>query len=118
VVIETGNADSWAAKSLKEDWGYPAVCGHLQVLSPETLLNLDREAEIEPISLIKGRHASENFNHILYCGMLAYGFHFLKLAYSALKHFTGELYSLSKLLDRGPPAANLGDHMILIGRKV
>lgn len=117
-VIETGNADSWTAKTLGEDWCYTAVFGHLQVLSPEALLGLAKSAQIKPISLIKGNHSSKMFNYILYRGMLAYGFHLMKLILSHLKPSVGDIHAIRKLFNRAPPGAILPDHMIWIGRKM
>jgi 2-polyprenyl-3-methyl-5-hydroxy-6-metoxy-1,4-benzoquinol methylase len=117
VVIETGNAASWAAKTLGEDWCYPAVFGHLQVLSPDALAKLAQNAQIEITSLIKGHHSAATLPYVLYRGMLAYGFRLLKLAFSPLKPMALDSYLLRKLFNRAPPGAILPDHMILIGRK-
>jgi 2-polyprenyl-3-methyl-5-hydroxy-6-metoxy-1,4-benzoquinol methylase len=117
VVIETGNADSWAAKTLGEDWCYPAVFGHLQVLSPCALVDLATNAQIYPISIIKENHSSKPFDYILYRGILAYGFHLMKLASSLLQPAIGDFRLIQKLFQRNPPGAILWDHMIMIGRK-
>ena len=117
VVLETGNADSWAAKILGEDWSYPAIYGHLQVLSPYALMELAKSAQIETISLIKGRHSPVSLNQALHRGILAYGFHFLKLASLILKPVTGSFYPLHNLINRTPPASNFKDHMVLVGQR-
>jgi 2-polyprenyl-3-methyl-5-hydroxy-6-metoxy-1,4-benzoquinol methylase len=118
VVIETGNAASWSEKSLGEDWYYPSVYGHLQVLSLDALVNIAKNAQIETISLIKGRQYLVPVGRILYRIMVSYGFHFLKLTSLALRPVTDDLYFMRQLLYRDPPVAFLKDHVILVGRKI
>jgi hypothetical protein len=117
VVIETGNADSLAAKILGEDWCYPAVFGHLQILSPYALLDLAENVQICPTSIIKENHSAKPFHYIIYRGILAYGFHLVKMASSLLQPAMRNFHLMQKLLQKSPPGAVLWDHMIMIGRK-
>jgi SAM-dependent methyltransferase len=118
LVIETGNADSLAAKILREDWGYLTVFGHLCALTPKALGSLARNVHIKVLSLIRGNHESASMQYILYRAFLACSFRILKLASSPLKPILGNIESFAQIFKLTPPGALLFDNMILIGRKL
>ena len=117
VIIETGNADSFFAKYLKEDWSYTAVYGHLCVLTPPTLSQLAAEADITEVSMKTGWHAMPTLGMTSYRNILSFGFHTFKVLYRFVAPLAERVEYLSKLYQHAPPGAPHADHMIFVGRK-
>ena len=119
LVIETGNADSFIARSLKEDWGYVALFGHLCALSTKALIFYSENANVRVLKIAKGNHYRINPRIILYRGMLAYGFRVIKKCYSLLKNKQLAKNTIFyNILNRSPIQAPLPDHMIFVGQKL
>jgi SAM-dependent methyltransferase len=117
LIIETGNADSWAAKILGEDWGYTSVFGHLTVLTPQALVLLAHEMRINIVSLTKGRHIFHPVSKAFYRAFQAYGFRIFRLAFPFFESTLGNLGMLRDLYEHPLIGAALFDHMIFIGKK-
>ena len=118
LVIETGNADSLIARSLKDDWGYIAVFGHLCALSSKALIIYSEKANVRVLKIVKGNHSRIHPGIILYRGLLAYGFRLLKIYYSLLRITQPGKSGFCNIFNRSPIPAPLPDHMIFIGQKV
>ncbi len=117
VIIETGNARSFTARTLKEDWFYTAVYGHLCVLSPEALVSLAGKHGIRQVMVEYGRHETPAVLPFVLRNVLAYGFHLFRLMYPAVNISGGEGL-LKKLYLHSPPWTLNSDHMIFLGRKL
>ena len=118
LVIETGNADSLIARSLKNDWAYIAAFGHLCALSAKALIFYSEKANVKVLKIAKGYHSRIHPGIILYRGLLAYGFRVIKIYYSLLgiKQFKKRFFY--NILNRPPIAGALPDHMIFVGQKI
>jgi 2-polyprenyl-3-methyl-5-hydroxy-6-metoxy-1,4-benzoquinol methylase len=117
IVIETGNADSFIARSLQNNWSYTAVFGHLCTLSHKALISYAEKANIKVLKIIKINHFSINIMDGFYRGLLAYGFHILKIIHSRLAFYQIENKYFRNLDNYSPIQAPLRDHMILVGQK-
>jgi 2-polyprenyl-3-methyl-5-hydroxy-6-metoxy-1,4-benzoquinol methylase len=117
VVFETGNADSFAAKFLKEDWSYTAVYGHLCVLTTKILPELAFEAKIRQVLLSKGWHATPSTITAIHRNVLSIGFHVFRVIYRMVEPLVERVEYLRKLYQHAPPAAPHPDHMIFVGKK-
>ena len=117
LVIETGNADSFIARSLKDDWSYIAAFGHLCVISDKALISYSDKANIKILNIIKGNHSKVSIGTCLYRGLLAYGLRGIKLSLSFLRNDRLKLNLLHNIFNRVPIPAALPDHMILVGQK-
>lgn len=117
MVIETGNADSYAARLLGEDWSYTSVYGHLCVISPEALSKLASEEGIHEVCLKEGWHILPKLNMYFYRNFLAYGFRFFRFLYRLAEPISSRNSYLSKLYRHAPPGAPNKDHVIFVGEK-
>jgi 2-polyprenyl-3-methyl-5-hydroxy-6-metoxy-1,4-benzoquinol methylase len=117
VIIETGNAGSFFAKILKEDWSYSAVYGHLCVLTPTILCKLALEANIHEVSMKKGWHSTPSLIMFSYRNILSFGFHAFRVIYRFVEPLMGRIDFLRRLYHHAPPGAPHPDHMIFIGKK-
>jgi SAM-dependent methyltransferase len=117
LVIETGNADSLVARTLKDDWSYMAVWGHLGGLSAKALIAYSEKANIKVLKIIKGKHFKVALGRMLYRGLLAYGLRGAKLILSFLGNNKFKQNLFYNICNRVPIPAEFPDHMILIGQK-
>ncbi|MEN8263538.1 MAG: class I SAM-dependent methyltransferase [Nitrospirota bacterium] len=117
VVFETGNADSFAAKFLKEDWSYTAIYGHLCILTSKTLQELAIKSNIRKVLLKKGWHARPTTMKVIHRNVLSMGFHAFRLIYRMLEPLTKRIEYLRRLYQHAPPGAPHPDHMIFVGKK-
>jgi len=113
IVIETGNADSFVARSLQNNWSYVALFGHLCAFSSKALVSYAERSDIQVLTMVKGNHFTLPMGQILYRGLLAYGFHILKIIRSI---FLKNKYLLH-FDSFSPIQAPLADHMVLVGQK-
>lgn len=117
MVIETGNADSYTARLLGEDWSYTSVYGHLCVLTSRAILKLAKEAGIDEVYLNESWHIFHKLMPFFYRNFLAYGFRAFRLSYKLAAPITSHSDNLKKLYMHAPPGATNKDHMIFIGKK-
>jgi 2-polyprenyl-3-methyl-5-hydroxy-6-metoxy-1,4-benzoquinol methylase len=117
IIFETGNADSFAAKLLKEDWSYTAVYGHLFVLSARILPKLANEAKIQQVLLNKGWHATPSPLIGIRRNVLSMSFHAFRLIYKMVRPLAKRVEYLRRLYKHAPPGAPHPDHMIFVGKK-
>ena len=118
VVIQTGNADCLVARTLKVDWSYTAIFGHLFVTTPNALRNTMADLGVEEVELKLDWHKTAPFFTKYFRKMLSYGFHTFRLIYDLLNGWPGKIPTLKKLYLRSPPEVLHQDHFTFIGRKI
>jgi 2-polyprenyl-3-methyl-5-hydroxy-6-metoxy-1,4-benzoquinol methylase len=118
LVIQTGNATSFAARFLKEDWAYTAVFGHLCALTPLTVRMITSQLGIKEISLTTSWHMKPQWIEVIYRNILAYGFHSYRRLYGLFEPIAEKISFFQNLNYHYPPPAPSRDHFTYIGRKV
>ena len=116
LVIETGNADSLAAKLLGKKWHYTYIFGHLVTLSPKALIAISKDAKVEPVSLIKGYH-SRLTSDLLFRTFLGIGLTLFRMLFLPLRSMIIKDKFLGRIYDPLSPGLPLPDHMIFLGKK-
>ena len=117
LVIQTGNAHSLAARTLREDWFYTAVFGHLCVLTSSALREITAIEGLSEISLQTGMRIETDWKTRIHRICRAYGFHAYRRLYSLFEPLAEKYSFLYDLNQHIPPTARYCDHMTYIGRK-
>lgn len=118
LIIQTGNADSFEAHLLAEDWAYTAVFGHLCALTPSAIRIMTSDVNIEEISLTTSWHRMIRWRTVIFCNARALVFHAYRRFYILFKPLLKNVSFLHKLYHHHPPKAHTRDHFTYIGQKV
>jgi glycosyltransferase involved in cell wall biosynthesis/2-polyprenyl-3-methyl-5-hydroxy-6-metoxy-1,4-benzoquinol methylase len=117
LVIQTGNADSLAARTLREDWAYTAVFGHINVLGVTSLRLMLEKSGLQVVSQLRCFHTREMFLTQVWRNFRAYAFHSYRQLYRAVSPLSSKMSMLERFYNHHPPASLSRDHMTVTARK-